>query len=65
MNAFLVTWDTITSRYLKMCLYDPFQFIYRQIKNNKPTGGRRELAYWLIPGEALWQLKIVDSATIR
>ena len=34
-------------------------------KNNKPTGGRRELTYGLFPGEALWQLKIVDSATIR
>jgi len=34
-------------------------------KNNKPTGGRREIAYGLFPGEALWQLKIVDSATIR
>jgi len=33
--------------------------------NNKPTGGRRELTYGLFPGEALWQLKIVDSATIR
>lgn len=33
--------------------------------NTKPTGGRRELAYGLIPGEASWQLQIVDSATIR
>ena len=33
--------------------------------NNKPTGGRREVFYGLFPGEASWQLKIVDSATIR
>lgn len=33
--------------------------------NTKPTGGRREIAYGLFPGEASWQLKIVDSATIR
>lgn len=30
--------------------------------NTNPTGGTRTLAYGLFPGEASWQLKIVDSS---
>ena len=31
--------------------------------NNKPTGGTRRLTYELFPGEAGWQLRIIDSST--
>ncbi len=33
--------------------------------NSNPTGGTRELTYKLFPGEASWQLKIVDSSNIK
>lgn len=33
--------------------------------NSNPTGGTRTIAYMLFPGEASWQLKIVDSSHIR
>jgi heat shock protein HslJ len=29
--------------------------------NENPTGGRRKLVYGLVPGEAMWQLKVVQS----
>lgn len=32
--------------------------------NNNPTGGTRQLTYELFPGEAGWQLRIIDSATV-
>ena len=40
--------------------------IYLSSDNNtNPTGGKRTIAYGLFPGEASWQLKIVDSSHIR
>ena len=33
--------------------------------NEKPTGGRRKLAYGLVPGEAMWQLRIEQSRTLN
>ncbi len=33
--------------------------------NQYPTGGTRKLIYGLYPGEAMWQLKIVESETIN
>ncbi len=30
--------------------------------NNNPGGGTRQLTYGLFPGEAMWQLKVVDAA---
>ncbi|MGI9570986.1 MAG: hypothetical protein ACR2PH_14910 [Desulfobulbia bacterium] len=33
--------------------------------NSNPTGGRRQLTYRLFPGEASWQLKIMDSSNIE
>jgi hypothetical protein len=29
--------------------------------NNNPTGGTRQLAYGLFPGEAMWQLKVINE----
>jgi len=29
--------------------------------NERPTGGRRKLVYGLVPGEAMWQLKVEKS----
>ncbi len=34
-------------------------------RNTNPTGGTRQLTYGLYPGEASWQLKIVDLADIK
>lgn len=31
--------------------------------NSKPTGGTRQVSYKLVPGEAMWQLRPVDSTT--
>ncbi|MCS5693547.1 hypothetical protein NZK33_16390 [Cyanobium sp. FGCU-6] len=31
--------------------------------NSRPTGGTRQLSYKLVPGEAMWQLRPVDSTT--
>jgi hypothetical protein len=33
--------------------------------NSNPTGGTRQLTYKLFPGEASWQLKIIDSSNIK
>ncbi len=33
--------------------------------NQKPTGGKRKLIYDLYPGEAMWQLKIEKSETVK
>lgn len=34
-------------------------------RNANPTGGTRQLTYVLYPGEAAWQLKIVDFSDIK
>jgi len=34
-------------------------------KNSNPTGGKRQLTYGLYPGEASWQLKILDFTDIK
>ncbi|MFT5726298.1 MAG: hypothetical protein ACI8PB_000416 [Desulforhopalus sp.] len=34
-------------------------------KNSNPTGGKRQLTYGLYPGEASWQLKILDLKDIK
>ncbi|BHH82743.1 hypothetical protein LA52FAK_10320 [Desulforhopalus sp. 52FAK] len=34
-------------------------------KNWNPTGGRRQLAYGLFPGEASWHLEIVDFTDVK
>jgi len=33
--------------------------------NQNPTGGTRKLVYGLYPGEAMWQLKVEKSETLR
>jgi hypothetical protein len=33
--------------------------------NNHPTGGTRKLVYGLYPGEAMWQLKVDKSETLK
>jgi hypothetical protein len=33
--------------------------------NEKPTGGRRKLVYGLVPGEAMWQLRIEQREELR
>jgi hypothetical protein len=33
--------------------------------NQNPTGGTRQLIYGLYPGEAMWQLKVVKSETLK
>jgi len=36
--------------------------VYREGDTNEnPTGGRRKLVYGLVPGEAMWQLKVEKS----
>jgi len=36
--------------------------IYKKGDSNaNPTGGMRQLQYKLVPGEATWQLKLVNS----
>ena len=36
--------------------------IYKNIdSNNAPTGGKRKIIYSLSPGEAMWQLTIMQS----
>ena len=36
--------------------------IYRKDDRNiNPTGGRRKVVYGLIPGEAMWELRIEQS----
>jgi len=40
--------------------------IYNQGDTNQnPTGGKRKLVYGLYPGEAMWQLKIEKSETLK
>ena len=40
--------------------------IYNQGDTNKnPSGGKRKLVYGLYPGEAMWQLKIERSETLK
>jgi hypothetical protein len=40
--------------------------IYNQGDTNQnPTGGKRKLIYGLYPGEAMWQLKIEKSETLK
>lgn len=33
--------------------------------NSNPTGGRRKLVYGLVPGEAMWQLKVEQAETLE
>jgi hypothetical protein len=33
--------------------------------NENPTGGRRKLVYGLVPGEAMWQLKVEKSEVLN
>jgi hypothetical protein len=33
--------------------------------NENPTGGRRKLVYGLVPGEAMWQLKVEKSEALN
>jgi len=33
--------------------------------NAKPTGGRQQLEYELVPGEAVWQLKLLKTTNIK
>jgi hypothetical protein len=40
--------------------------VYREgDANTNPTGGKRKLVYGLYPGEAMWQLKIEKSETLK
>ena len=39
-------------------LIKSFPIYVKEDTNQKPTGGNRKLIYGLIPGEAMWQLKI-------
>jgi len=40
--------------------------IYNQDDTNKdPTDGKRKLVYGLYPGEAMWQLKVEKSETLK
>jgi hypothetical protein len=40
--------------------------VYREGDANKnPTGGKRKLVYGLYPGEAMWQLKVETSETLK
>lgn len=55
-DEFLVTKDNLIRRFPVYLDKDP---------NCCPTGGRRELIYTLVPGEATWQLKLIESKTIR
>ncbi len=38
-----------------------FPIYKKEDSNAKPTGGTRQLQYKLVPGEATWQLKLVNS----
>ncbi|WP_083760388.1 PliI family lysozyme inhibitor of I-type lysozyme [Sulfurovum sp. NBC37-1] len=40
-----------------------FPVYNKEDSNAKPTGGTRQLEYKLVPGEASWQLKLVNSTT--
>lgn len=42
-----------------------FPFYNKGDTNQKPTGGKRKLIYGLYPGEAMWQLKIEKSETLK
>ena len=38
-----------------------FPIYYKGDANENPTGGRRKLFYRLVPGEAMWQLRVEQS----
>ena len=41
-----------------------FPVYNKQDTNQKPTGGTRKLTYGLVPGEAMWQLKVEKAETL-
>jgi len=42
-----------------------FPIYYQGDTNQNPTGGKRKLVYGLYPGEAMWQLKVEKSETLK
>jgi hypothetical protein len=55
-DTFTLTKDRLVRRFPVYKKGDP---------NCCPSGGIRELSYTLVPGEAMWQLKLVESKTTK
>ena len=52
-----------TYKIKKNKLIRSFPVYHRDDPNSKPSGGERVLTYGLVPGEAMWQLKIEKAET--